>query len=399
MNSRVLLVAVREVRQRGRSKVFLWSTAVMAVAVAALAALPTILAGDDDGDGGAGGSASARTVGVVGELDEVERSALEFAAGGAVAVESFAERGALATAVEDGDVDAGLVDGEILAAGSGFFGGPQFPREAADALGRAQALASEGLDAEQVAGVLSAPGLAVETVGAQMDPEEQAARLLVANLGITFIYATLILYGTWIVNGVIEEKSSRVVEVLLGAVKPRTLLVGKVAGLGALGVAQLVAITAPALVVAVSLNPEVVPRGVAGGIGALVLWWLLGYAFYSVSMGALGSLASRPEDAQGVQTPAMLLIVAAFFVSFTALQSPESPVAVVASFAPPTAPMAMFVRMLVGDVAAWEVLVAIGLTIAAIWLVALLGARIYEGAVLKTGGRLKVREAWAGADE
>ena len=129
------------------------------------------------------------------------------------------------------------------------------------------------------------------------------------------------------------------------------------------------------------------------GIAALV-WFLLGYALYATVYGALGSLASRSEDAQAAAGPVMAVLMVGFFASFVAVGRPHSGIAQLASFFPATAPLTMPNRIAMGAAAWWEPLVAVAATLAAIVGLVLFGGRVYTGAVLHIGPTLKLRDAW-----
>ena len=126
------------------------------------------------------------------------------------------------------------------------------------------------------------------------------------------------------------------------------------------------------------------------------MWFVLGYALYATVFGALGALASRPEDAQSVAGPVSVVLIAGYFVSFAAIGSPNSAWAKVVSFFPATAPLAMPNRIAMGATAWWEPVVAAALTLAAIAALVQFGGRVYSGGILHTGPTLKLRDAWQG---
>lgn len=125
-----------------------------------------------------------------------------------------------------------------------------------------------------------------------------------------------------------------------------------------------------------------------------VVWFVLGYALYAMTYGALGSLASRTEDAQSAAGPVMVALFVAYIASFATIGNPDEPWAKVVSFFPATAPFAMPNRVAMGATAWWEPVVAAGLTIGTIAALAVLGGRVYARAVLHTGATLKLRDVW-----
>ena len=191
------------------------------------------------------------------------------------------------------------------------------------------------------------------------------------------LFMSIAIYGAMVLNGVVEEKSSRVVEVLLARTSPRSLLAGKIAGIGLLGLAQIAA-TALAAFIAVTVVDSVNLPAVRGPVLAwAVVWFVLGYALYATLFGALGSLASRPEDAQSVAGPISVVLVVVYFVCFAATGSPDATWARLVSWFPATAPIAMPTRIAMGVATWWDPLLAAMLTGAAIAGLVVLGGRIY----------------------
>ena len=125
-----------------------------------------------------------------------------------------------------------------------------------------------------------------------------------------------------------------------------------------------------------------------------MLWFVLGYGFYSVLYGALGSLATRTEDAQAATTPLTGLLLLAYFGAFSAVSTPTGWWVTAGSLFPPTAPMFMPVRAGLTDVPIWQMLAAVGIMALAILGMVQIGGRLYRGAVLHTTGRLRIRQAW-----
>ena len=205
----------------------------------------------------------------------------------------------------------------------------------------------------------------------------------------------IVTYGNLVLTGVVEEKSSRVVEVLLARMPARNLLAGKVAGIGLLGFGQF-AVTALAALVATLVVDAVDLPAVSGGVLAwVVVWFVLGYALYAMAYGALGSLASRTEDASSVAGPVSYVLLAGYWASYIAVANdPDSGWSQLVSLFPATAPFAMPGRLALGAAAWWEPVLASAITLAAIAGLAVFAARVYTGAILHTGPTLKLRDAW-----
>ena len=223
-------------------------------------------------------------------------------------------------ALRDEDVDVLVVDGRRLE----WRGEPDAELQAL-VIGAIQVAtvqqraAVAGVDAAIAARILSPVPVENVRIGAvsgrTADDDAAVALMTVALL------AAIVIYGNLVLTGVVEEKSSRVVEVLLARVPARALLGGKVVGIGLLGFAQL-AVTAAAALVALMVVDSVDLPAVTGGVLAWVLvWFVLGYALYAMLYGALGSLASRTEDAQAVAGPVGYVLVAGYWASFMALSA------------------------------------------------------------------------------
>jgi ABC-2 type transport system permease protein len=130
------------------------------------------------------------------------------------------------------------------------------------------------------------------------------------------------------------------------------------------------------------------------------MWFVLGFAFYSCLYAAAGSLGSKTQDAQAVAAPLQILLLILYFVgTFTALSTPDAPLVKVLSFLPFSAPMTMSARAIVGDVPAWQIALSVAITIAGTVFLIRFAGRIYSNAILRTGPRMKFRQAWREARE
>jgi ABC-2 type transport system permease protein len=203
-------------------------------------------------------------------------------------------------------------------------------------------------------------------------------------------------YGAMVMTGVVEEKSSRTVEVLLARIPARNLLAGKISGIGLLGLAQIAATAVVALVAVALVDSIDVPAVRGGVVGWAIVWFLLGYTLYATVFGTLGSLASRTEDASSVTGPVMIVLVLGFIVSFAAIGSADTAWAQIVSWFPLTAPLAMPNRIAMGAASWWEPLGAAVLTIVAIGGLVVLGGRVYTRAILHTGTTMTLTDAWRG---
>jgi ABC-2 type transport system permease protein len=207
-------------------------------------------------------------------------------------------------------------------------------------------------------------------------------------------------FGFTVLTGVVEEKQSRVVEVVLSTVRPRDLLMGKVLGIGILGLLQL-GVFVVAGVLATLLTQEIdVPLVTPGTVLLLGIWFVLGYTLYSTALGFLGALASRMEEASNASTPVTVVAMISYFVAiFSVIEDPSGIVAQIATYLPPSAPFVVPLRVAFDAIGPVEIGLAMLSTIIGIYVLFTIGARVYAGAVLQTAGRMKLRDAWRSAGE
>jgi ABC-2 type transport system permease protein len=372
----VALVARREISERITEKSFLISTVVSLAVIACVALLPNVL--------GFGGE-DEYTIAV----DDPSMPAVADAA--VREADAFDAK----VTVVGGDADATLTGDGIRSQDKPDDKLLNILQAANAQVRSADALRQAGLDDEQAARALSPPQLRVSTT----EPVDEAAeeRGGFAFVAVLLLYGQLIGMGYFVAMGVVEEKSSRVVELLLSTLRPRHLLAGKILGLGLLGLGQLLLLAVLGLAVAGLGGALDVDGDVIVAAALALVWFVVGYAFYAAAFACGASLVSRQEDLQSVLTPLTLVLMVGFFISFGVADNPDGTLAEVASFIPPIAPMTMPPRIALGEAGALDVLGALAVTVGAIALLIPLAARIYSGAVLRTGGTIKLREAWRAA--
>jgi ABC-2 type transport system permease protein len=208
------------------------------------------------------------------------------------------------------------------------------------------------------------------------------------------IYMTLLTLGQMVAQGVVEEKSSRVVELLLSTVRPWQLMAGKVLGIGAVGLIQMLIYGIIGLVAGAvtGVLPDISAAGSA--VVGLIVWYILGFLLYSLAFAGAGALVSRQEDAAGVVTPILLFVIAAWVVGIVLVPTdPNNTIALVMSLIPMFAPTLMPMRIAMGVVPFWQYGLAVVLTAALIPALLWLAGRIYRNGVLRTGARVKLSEA------
>ena len=375
----VRLVAAREVSSRIRDKNFIVSSAVILLLLLGMMVFQVAVGGveagriavvADDGRLGPALEAQGEAVGV--EVQVVDTTG---------AAEARA-------AVEAGEVDAALLDGtgpapELLLvdrdpALEAVVGG------AVSGLAVSDRLMEAGVDLQSI------PEVAVTPLG---DGEDDGQQVVVAVIGIVVLYGLLFLFAQFVAQGVVEEKASRVVELLLATMRPWQLLAGKILGLGLLGLGQIVVIGVVGVAGALAFDLVDVPGELIGTVATVIAWFVLGYAFYACVFAVAASLVSRQEDLGSVLTPASMLLIVGFVVSVQAAGDPGGTLATVTSFVPGMSPLVMPVRQAAGEAALWEVALAVVLMLLAIALAVRLGGRVYAGALLRTSGKTKIREA------
>jgi ABC-2 type transport system permease protein len=220
--------------------------------------------------------------------------------------------------------------------------------------------------------------------------EQIVIGLLVAGT----LYVTMIIYGQLVAAAVIEEKSNRIVEILLATVRPWQLMLGKITGLGLVALVQVVIIAGVALVLASATNLVSIPTLGIDVVISGVVWFVLGYLIYALLFAAAGSMVSRQEDVTAVALPVILVLVAGWILALSvAAPDPGSTATTVISFIPVFAPVIMPVRIAAGVAPFWQVAISAVLVIATIYVFALVAGRIYRNSVLRVGGRVKFSDA------
>jgi ABC-2 type transport system permease protein len=392
----VWLVAKREILERGRSRGFLFSVVFTTLLVIGSFVLPTVLFGEDQ---------PAR-IGLVRPTPpglELAISATAQQFDQPVELVLLDDAAAAEVALQSETVDVVVeVPSDLSSPGT-----ISFPREQDQAVAQVisasivalrfqDILADAGVDPGSLLDAQLPPAID------SLDPETEAdqSRFLFANIGAVLILVGIFSFGFTVLTGVVEEKQSRVVEVVLATVRARDLLMGKVLGIGILGLVQLVVFVVAALGAAVWTDRFVLPETTPGAIALLVVWFVLGYALYSTALGFLGALASRLEEASNASTPVTMIAMISYFVAiFAVINDPSGLVAQVATYVPPSAPFVVPLRAAFDAISGVEVAISIVVTVVAIWALFVVGARVYAGAVLQTAGRMKIRDAWRSAGE
>ncbi|CAM3810935.1 ABC transporter permease [Occultella aeris] len=387
-------VAAREVRTRLFAKATIISTLVVLVLIVAGVVAVKII-GDNDA------ASAGEQVGIAAETADLGPGliAAAEAAGYPIELTETTSRDAT-TAITDGDL-AAFVSGD-----------PQAPvllvedspaPELLTALTTASqqyvmssAISDLGGDPAQIGADVAAAAPTVEALSTD-ESEFDPYAFIVAIVTCSLLLFTLLQSGSLIAMGVVEEKVSRVVEILLATIRPAQLMGGKVLGIGIVGLVQLVVFGGAAAIAAAATG---LLDGVDLNLGSafvwMLVWFFLGFALYAVLFGGFAALVSRQEDIGAVTTPMIFGMMAPFYLAIYLVPSlPDSPVVRILSQVPFFAPFMMPVRQAFDSVEVWELALSIALCVAFVPLLVWLSGRVYSRAVLNTGGRMKLKDALA----
>lgn len=382
----IRLVARREIVERVRERSFLISTSVMALIVVVVVVLSSVFGGDGTSDVGVSDPAAL----------PVARAAAAAAQGSghAIRVHRVAP-GRVQAELADGTLDA-VLDGRAIRAHDKPDDQLVSLLQAANRQASAQrTLERAGIRGTTLRRALDPPALRVVTAK-PVDPAADAEAGF-AFFAVLLLYGQLLTYGYWVAAGVVEEKASRVIEVVLSALRPRQLLAGKVLGLGLLALGHLLLIAVIGLAAASLAGALDVTDTMVSATALALGWFVAGYAFYACAFACAGALVPRQEELQSATMPLTMAILVSFFISFAVNDHPDGTLAHVTAFIPMTAPLTMPGRIITGNASAPEVVASFVVTLAAAAALIPLAARIYEGGVLRTGSAIKLREAWRSA--
>ena len=367
------LVARREIRERLRSQAFLWSTSIMLLIVGVSSALPAVL-----------DKQTAYRIAVAAPAPPGLDAALQRAAEPFDAEVRLHVVGQAATGREQ--LDAKKVDALLLLDEDRIF----FRNDVDTQLAAIADAAVRALRRQ----LPPAPELTAATLEPTTSGPSDDAEAVVAMLGAAMLLGSLAIYGQWVLAGVVEEKSNRVVELILSTVRPRHLLVGKVLGIGLLGLTQL-ALVAGLAATLLAAGVYDAPAALGRSVMLVVPWFGLGFALYAVAYAVAGALAAQQQDANSAGQPVTYTLLAAFFVGYVAVTAePESAFAHVLTVFPLTAPLVLPARSALVGVPLWEHALALALVLISIYALVRLAGRVYAQGLLHAGSRLRVRVAW-----
>ncbi len=376
------LVARREFVERARDRTFAISTGITIVVLVGFIVGASVLNKGTRFDFGVVGEGSRSTA------EQVVAAAPSL--GFDVTLHEYATDTDAEAALRSGSVDALLVNDSQVVVKS------QAPQQLVAVIQAVslrersrQALERAGLPPDRIDEILNTQPLPVRALEPISQHRQESSA--VAFIGVLALYGQLFAYGYWVAAGVVEEKASRVVEVLLATIRPSQLLRGKVLGIGLLGLCQLLLIGAAGLTAARLVGNLTFPAAALAAIGIVLVWFVMGFFFYAMLFAVAGSVASRQEDLQATMTPLTIVIVASFFIGISAVSDPSSTLATVATYLPFSAPLVLPTRMVLGQVTLWQALLSATITIASTIALLPVATRVYSRAVLRTG-RVRLRE-------
>ncbi|MTV25358.1 ABC transporter permease [Nitriliruptoraceae bacterium ZYF776] len=388
----VRLVAERELLDRLTNRAFVGGTLFMVLALVAIIVLPTVFGGDDD---------DRSRLGIVGEAPAgFEETVAGIAASqdAEVILVDVLDRGAGEAALEDGAIDAMLVvdDEQLVTAGDApgqLLAAVEAGYQQAGLLGELEAA---GVDPAQLAEVM-AGGAQLQVVdldGEEAADDGQGTDFLFAMLATVLLFLIVQLNASSLMTVALEEKSSRVVELLVATARPWQLLAGKVLAMTALAIAQFALFVGAGLAANAAVGATEVPGAATEIILVGLTMLIVGFLFYATLFTVAGSMATSIEDSQSTSTPLITGLVGAYALVFiVVLPNPDSFGATLLTFLPPTAPFVVPARLALGELPWWQFGAATVITAVAAYGAIRLAGRLYAS-VLLAGNKLSWRDAW-----
>jgi ABC-2 type transport system permease protein len=409
-------VVAREYLTRVRSRTFLIGTLaapLLFVGVVALSAWLGTLGADDEFRVGLVDRTGALERGLVPRLEELGLQVESLV--GEEPEGSLREGVPPLDRVERGELRGILeVDEETSRSGRAIWWGTEAPsvlRRVTIQQAVGQTVLEERFQGEADAGMMALlGGGSLETVllGEDPDGEAEVAGVLLGVAGAFLLYFALLVYGAMVLRSVLEEKTGRIVEVILSSVRPWELMLGKILGVGAVGLTQLLvwvlfgaavlALGAAAVLPAVAeaglleRAPDFLPG--PGLVGFFLICFVLGYFIYASIFAAVGAMCSTEEEAQQLQLPIVMLVLVPFLFLLPVMEDPESTLATVLSLIPLFSPILMFARVAVDAAPLWQAVLSVVGMVLALAGVGWVAGRVYRAGILMQGKRPTLPELW-----
>jgi len=264
----------------------------------------------------------------------------------------------------------------------------------------ADRLEAAGLDPDRIGELTRRVDLKTLKLGAGgEETRDQGQAFMLSYMMVLIIYMTVLMYGIYVMRGVLEEKSSHIVEVIISAVKPFELMLGKILGIGAVGLTQMVlwsvmgfALSAPAVLSAVGMSNIELPSIPPGLLVAFVVFFVLGFLLYGTLYAGIGAAFDTEQDAQNFQMMITMMLVIPLVLLVQIMNEPDGTLSVVLSLFPFFAPILMFLRMTLTQVPFWQVGLSIVLMVGAIVVMAWLVGKVYRVGILMHGSKPKIKD-------
>jgi len=385
------LIAEREVRERVSGRVTRLMTVATAILVVAGIAIPGLIKS----------SSSATKIGLVGRPAQSLASALERTATAAKVRVSLSDVAGIAAAralLDAGTLDVAIVlgaDSATLAVKQSLSAGTRAGMAAAvDEAHFRTALAQAGVPLAKVLPAVTPVPL--RTVVLEPQPADQAARYVAAIFVGLLMYVAIAMYGTAVATGLAQEKTSRTAEVLLSTVRPQQLLVGKVVGIGLVGLGQLAIAVVAGLLANAAIHSAKIPGSIWGLMPAFLAFFIAGFALYAFALAAAGALVARLEEVQSATLPLVMPLLIGYLITYAAVSSPNATWLRVISFLPPLTPTLMPARIALGHVDWWEYPLVAAIMLTSIYANIRVASAVYADALLRGGERLTWRAALRG---
>ncbi len=414
---KVAVVARREYLSRVRTKAFWISTLAFPVVILAFAILPNYLAMRSGGAYMVALVSDDRELSARAAAQVRERMAQQADEGGAVVIaireeslegDGDAQRTRLKREIADKQLSgalfvtrAGVANGrvEYLTMNTSAWRLMGRLEGAVGAGLRRLRLEGEGIPPERIEALVKGVDIAPVKVGKDLSENQEGVMqsFFLSYILMFLLWMSVMIYGMYVMRGVLEEKSSRIVEVIVGNLSPTELMVGKIAGVGAVGLTQyqiwtLIAINLAVPGLASVMLGTAAPTITPAILFFFVLFFVLGYVLYSTLYAALGAAFNSEEEAQQMQSVAGWLIGMPFVLMFPVINNPDSTLAVVFSLIPFFAPVLFFLRISVQTPPMWQIVLCIGLLLVTIVAMARFAAAVYRVGILMYGKKPTVKE-------
>lgn len=419
---RIQLIAGREITTRVKTRTYLWSLIVQMVIVALIAISPILIAKFFNSDDGP----VERSVAVVNsaDVDAVAGldSSLQLLADGSNTtwiISEATEENARAQ-LEEGEIDAAVLiapDADQLSFtiltedGDPQGSVAQTLITAVSSISVSSSIQQSGLSDSEITQVFAAPSLQItpadpDSAADSDDDTADIVNYVIAYASTIIIFIFVMIYGQWISQGVVEEKASRIMEIMVNAATPRDLLAGKVIGIMITALMQFIPIVLTAGIIASLQEPigklfgvdadqlfNIDLSGIAwSSIGWFTLYFILGFLLFGALYAGIGSLVSRQEEVATAVAPMTTVMMIGYFAALLSMSNPDGIIARIAYLFPGTSVFVAMLRLVMGNPEPWEIAVSIIGLVIAIVLALLVAARLYRVGVLMYGQPPKITE-------